>query len=256
MTSPPAVVILTGAAGGIGRAIAHELFDQDVALALNDCNAAGLAALVADLAAPMRTLSVAGDLTDPAVREQLIEASRERFGRIDGLVHAAGVSVEAVGDILEVTPAHYERCLAVNAQAGFFLMQRVGRELLATSEGPVQRFIVSITSSNATATSIDRAEYCVSKAAASMATQCFAARLAPHGINVFEIRPGVIATEMTASRLARYEERIREEQLTAVPRVGQPEDVAAWVAALALGRLPYTVGQVISVDGGLASRRY
>jgi NAD(P)-dependent dehydrogenase (short-subunit alcohol dehydrogenase family) len=186
----------------------------------------------------------------------LVDTALQAFGRLDGLVHAAGVSVEAVGDILEVTPEAYERCLAVNARAGFFLMQRVARQLVATPAGAQPRFLVVVTSSNATALSIDRSEYCVSKAALSMATQCFAARLAPHGIQVFEIRPGVIATAMTAPRLARYEQRIREQDLTVVPRVGQPEEVAAWVAALALDGLPYTVGQVVSVDGGLTSRRY
>lgn len=168
----------------------------------------------------------------------------------------AGVGARAVQDILDVTRDDYDRCADVNARAVFFMLQRFARHFVDTPYPDRHRFMAVVTSANAAALSIDRAEYCVSKSAAAMATQLFAARLAPYGVSVFEIRPGVISTHMTASRNEAYRARIMTEGLAAIPRVSEVDDVAQCIETAALGLLPYTVGQVINVDGGLQSRRY
>ena len=259
MSSPLSdkVSLVTGASRGIGRAIALCLGRAGFDLVMNDIAAAELDAAICQVqSSGHRAVAVAGDISEPSVQDRLVAAAVEAFQRLDGLVNNAGVSVRAPGDILDVEPHSYDHCAGINARALFFLTQRVARLLVAAPPGQHHRFIISITSSNAVAVSTDRAEYCISKAAASMATRCFAARLAPHGIGVYEVRPGVVDTAMTSSRLDLYRSRIRDEQLTAIPRVGDPEDVAGCVLTLAEGRLPYTVGQVICVDGGLAMRRY
>ena len=161
----------------------------------------------------------------------------------------------ARGDILDVTAESFDRCAAVNARALFFLTQAVARHFLTSSAGSHHRSVVSITSSSAQAVSVDRAEYCMSKAAASMASKAFAVRLAAHDVGVYEIQPGVIDTPMIAPSRPRYERMIEEGRIP-LPRLGRPEDVARAVATVARGLLPYTVGQSISVDGGLMMARY
>ncbi len=251
------VALITGCAGGIGRATAKALAEAGFDLVINDLSEDRLAGTAGDIrAAGRRAELVAGDITAASFPETLLAAALAAFGRVDGLVNNAGVSVLAAGDILDVSHASYDRCAEINSRAMFFLTQAVGRYFVATPPAQAHRFIVTITSANAVAVSITRSEYCVSKAAESMASRCFAARLAPHAVGVYEIRPGVIATEMTAPRLEGYVQRIQHDNLTAIPRVGQPEDVARCVCSLALGLLPYTVGQAIEVDGGLIMRRY
>ncbi len=253
----PTVAMITGCAGGIGRAIAKALAEAGFDLVVNDLDAARLAGTVADIRAVGRSVRVvAGDITAADFPEKMLAAGLDAFGRVDGLVNNAGVSVMATGDILDVSRASYDRCAAINSRAMFFLTQRVGRHFVATPADGAHRFIVTITSANAVAVSVSRSEYCVSKAAESMASRCFAVRLAAHDVGVYEVRPGVIATDMTAPRLEGYVQRIQNENLTAIPRVGQPQDVARGVCSLALGLLPYTVGQPIEVDGGLIMRRY
>lgn len=249
--------MVTGAARGIGRATALRLARAGFALGLVDREAAALEAVASELeGAGYPACSVVADVASAAAPQQVLEAALQRFGRIDGLAHIAGVGVRAVQDILDVTRADYDRCADVNARAVFFMLQRFARHFIDTPRSDGHRFMTVVTSTNAAALSIDRAEYCVSKAAAAMATQLFAARLAPHGVSVFEIRPGVILTDMTAPRIESYRSRIMTEGLAAIPRVGEVEDVAQCIETAALGLLPYTVGQVINVDGGLQSRRY
>lgn len=185
----------------------------------------------------------------------LLEEAHSRWGRIDCLVNNAGVGVLKRGDLLEVTSESFDRCLRVNTKAVFFLSQAVARHMLQEGEISGQhRSIINIRSSNAVAVSITRSEYCVSKCASSMTTRLFAVRLAAEGIGVYEVRPGIIETEMTRPVKDKYDALIAD----SVPakRSGFTADVAAAVSSMAEGRLTYTVGQAVTVDGGLTLPRF
>jgi NAD(P)-dependent dehydrogenase (short-subunit alcohol dehydrogenase family) len=177
------------------------------------------------------------------------------LGAIDCLVNNAGVSVRSRGDLLEVTPESYDQCQNINTRGTFFLTQAFARRLLARPAGEGHRSIITITSSNAQAASIQRGEYCISKAALSMASTLFAVRLGEHGIGVYEVVPGLIETEMSAPSKARYDQEIERGWLV-MRRWGRPEEVGRVVATLAQGALPYTVGQAIRVDGGMLTHKY
>jgi NAD(P)-dependent dehydrogenase (short-subunit alcohol dehydrogenase family) len=250
--------LVTGAAGGIGRAIAVALAEAGFAMALSDREAsAALDAATAEAAGRgVRTVALPADLADLAAHAGLLDAAEAALGPLTTLVNNAGVSVLARGDLLDVSVDSYDRCQAVNTRGTFFLTQAFARRLLA-AEAPVQghRSIVTITSANAVGVSLNRGEYCVSKAGLSMASRLFAARLGGEGIGVYEIQPGVIETAMTAPSMASYRERIAG-GLTVIPRVGQPAEVARAVVTCATGGLPYTVGQAIRVDGGLVEPRF
>lgn len=253
VTERPAALV-TGGGRGIGRGIAFALAEAGFDVVVNDLER------TADAEATLggvgerggRGAFVAADVADLGGHEDLFERAFAAFGRLDCLVNNAGVSALSRGDLLDVSVESYDRCLDVNLRGPFFLTQRVARRMLERPppEGGPPRSIVTITSVNAEALSIDRGEYCVSKAGASMMTQLFAHRLAPHGIGVFEVRPGVIRTPMTAVVAERYERRIAE-GLTPIARWGEPEDIGRAVATVATGGLPFTVGQVIQPDGGL-----
>ena len=161
------------------------------------------------------------------------------------------------GELLDVLPESYDRCLGVNLRGSFFLTQRVARRMLEDPhpDAAPPRSIVTITSVNAEVPSLGRGEYCISKAGASMMTQLFAQRLAPHGIAVFEVRPGIIRTEMTAPATEYYDRAIAG-GITPIARWGEPDDIGRTVATLASGGLPFTVGQVVWVDGGLGRRGF
>lgn len=258
---PRPVALVTGSFRGIGLACARRLAAAGFDLVLNDRlsdeNQAHEETLRAEFkAAGAETLTVLGNVADLSFHPRLIAAAIARWGRVDCLVNNAGVAARQRGDLLEVTPESYDACLQVNARAVFFLSQAVARRMLADKPvDGIHRSIVTITSSNAVAVSILRGEYCVSKAAASMVTRLFALRLAEAGIGVYEVRPGIIETDMTRPAKARYDEAIANHLIPA-ERWGRPEDVAATVAVMAEGRLPYTVGQAITVDGGLITPRF
>jgi 3-oxoacyl-[acyl-carrier protein] reductase len=197
------------------------------------------------------------DIADLDAHARLVDDAFEAFGRLDCLVNNAGVGVLRRGDLLEISVESYDRCLGVNLRAAFFLTQEVVRRMLKmpSAAGAPHRSIVTITSVNAEIASIDRGEYCISKAGASMLTCLFALRLAADGIGVYEVRPGVIRTPMTAPVAERYERRIQD-GLSPIARWGEPEDVGRAVATLACGGLPFSVGQVVYVDGGLNLRTF
>ncbi|MEM9013283.1 MAG: 3-ketoacyl-ACP reductase [Pseudomonadota bacterium] len=250
--------LITGARRGIGRGIALALAAEGYAVAANaEVDASDLAATVAELQAlGVRAAPVVGDVADIAAHEAMLDAAEAAVGPLTTLVNNAGVGAMARGDPLDVSAESYDRCQAVNARAVFFLSQAFARRLLARQGDPAQHYaIINVTSSNAVAVAMNRAEYAVSKAAASMVTKSFAVRLGEAGINVYEIQPGVIATDMTAPALADYEARIAE-GFTVTRRVGQVEDVGAVAAALATGRMAYATGQAIAVDGGLLIPRF
>lgn len=251
--------LVTGSSRGIGLAIALRLAEAGFAIALNsiegDPSMEQAAERVAATGVPV--VALPADVARIGGHEELLARAEAALGPLTTLVNNAGVSVQSRGDILDVTEESYDRCFAVNAKAVFFLSQAFARRLLSRSREVGRHYsIVTLTSSNAGAVAARRAEYCASKAAAAMITQCFAVRLAGEGIQVFDVRPGLIETDMTRPAKEDYERRIREEGLTLIPRMGQPDDVAQIVATLATGGLAFTAGQVIAADGGLLVPRF
>jgi NAD(P)-dependent dehydrogenase (short-subunit alcohol dehydrogenase family) len=251
--------LVTGGRRGIGRgsalALAEAGFDLVIVDLERDRDAEETLAAIAARGAHAAFL--AGDVAAERDHAKLVDAAFDAFGRLDCLLNNAGVGVLARGDLLDVTVESYDRCLATNLRGTFFLTQAVARRMLqvppAAGAGP--RSIITITSVNAEVASLNRGEYCISKAGASMLTRLFALRLAPHGIAVYEIRPGVIRTAMTAPVAERYQAEI-DRGLTPIARWGEPADIGRAVATLATGGLPFSVGQVVHVDGGLNLRAF
>jgi NAD(P)-dependent dehydrogenase (short-subunit alcohol dehydrogenase family) len=232
------VAFVTGGQRGIGLACGAALARRgfDVVVGVLDPADKAADAATAIGGAGGRSAVVHGDVANLDRHTTLLDAAWAAFGRLDCLVNNAGVSVLSRGDLLEVSA--------------------FARRLLATpSEDGHHRAIVFISSANATAISINRGEYCVSKAAAAMVAKLFAVRLAPHGVGVYDIRPGMILTEMTAPSKARYEAFFAAGG-AAMPRWGEAAEVGRVVASVAAGELPYTVGQEIYVDGGVRLVRY
>jgi NAD(P)-dependent dehydrogenase (short-subunit alcohol dehydrogenase family) len=250
------VALVTGAARGIGLgaalALAREGFDVAVNSLFDDEELAGAVAKVQALG--VRAVGVAFDVSDLSAHAPALDRAEAALGPLTTLVNNAGVGVMSRGDPLEVTEASYDRCLAINTKAVFFLTQSFARRVIGRERAAFHS-IVNVTSSNATAVAEPRAEYAVSKAAAAMASKAWAVRLAREGIHVYDVQPGLIATDMTAAVIETYRARA-ESGLTLLPRVGTPEEMGTIIATLASGRLPYTTGQVISADGGLLVPRF
>jgi NAD(P)-dependent dehydrogenase (short-subunit alcohol dehydrogenase family) len=250
--------IVTGASRGIGHAVALALAEEGfdiAAVALPD--AGRMAELGGEVAAlGRRFASYDLDLGDLAAHGPVLEAIARDLGAVDCLVNNAGVSVRQRGDLLDVSLDSYDRCFDVNTRGTFFWTQAVARGMAAAPPPAGRhRSIVFVTSSNAVAASVDRGEYCMSKSALSMAARLFAIRMAPHGVGVYEVQPGIVLTEMTQPSKAKYDALIAG-GLLVEPRWGTPEDVARTVRCMAAGLLPYTVGQEVRVDGGLLLKRF
>ena len=252
------IAIITGSGGGIGRGIAVELARAGWTIIVNDIGNLEPPRITLDLvqAAGSDGRIILADITSAADRERLVNETLDAYGRIDLLVNNAGIAPRKRMDILEVGEQSMNEVLAVNMIGPFFLTQLVAKkmiELIAKKiiEAPK---IVNISSISAYTSSTSRPEYCISKAGVSMSTLLYADRLAEEGINVYEIRPGIIATPMTAGVKDKYE-RLIAEGLTPIKRWGQPEDIGKAVAAIAAGSLPFSTGQVIDVDGGFHIRR-
>ncbi len=255
------VALVTGAMRGIGRACAIALARSGFDLALNDLDNEETSRLAGELAvetaaADAESIFVPGDVSKLENHTAMVRRVLERWGRLDCLVNNAGIPAQKRGDLLDVTAESFDRCIEVNTRAVFFLCQAVARYMVSVqASSAVHRSIINITSSNARAVSIARGEYCVSKAASSMTTRLFAVRLAAHGIGVYEVRPGIIATGMTKPAKSQYDAMIGA-HLVPAERWGYPEDVASTVVCIAQGRLRYTVGQAVTVDGGLTMPRF
>jgi 3-oxoacyl-[acyl-carrier protein] reductase len=250
------VALVTGGRRGIGRGIVTALtgagFDVAVADLVDDAEAADTLALAREQGA--RAAFIACDVGDLGQHAPLLEAVHDALGPVDCLVNNAGISVAQRGDLLAAAPESFDRLMRVNLRGPFFLTQRVATAFLERRTGGHYRSIVNISSTNAYAASPNRAEYCLSKAAVSMATRLFATRLGEAGIGVFEVRPGVIRTAMTAVAEADYTRRI-DEGLSPIRRWGTPEDVGRAVAALAGGAFAFSTGDAVHVDGGLHVQR-
>ena len=196
-----------------------------------------------------------GDLGVGSDRDGFVEFALRRFGRIDGLVNVAGIAPRQRLDLLEMTEESFDTVMGINLRGTMFLTQAAARAMLRNEpEGGVRGYICNISSVSAYTASVNRGEYCVSKAGVSMLTELFAARLAGEGILVNEVRPGIIATDMTGPVREKYD-RMIEGGLLPLKRWGKPEDVADAVYVLCSGALPYVTGQVLDVDGGFHIRR-
>ncbi|MBN9073213.1 MAG: 3-ketoacyl-ACP reductase [Rhizobiales bacterium] len=259
MSTRRQAALVTGSSRGIGLAAAVELAKKGFDVALNGLadDAELTAARDAVAAHGGKVVKVVGDVSDLAGQAAMLDAAEAGIGELSTLVNNAGVSVLSRGDLLDVSEESYDRCMAVNAKAMFFLSQAFARRLVKRVRDDGRFYsLVNVSSSNATAVAVQRGEYCASKAAAAMTSKVFAVRLGMEGIAVYDIQPGIIETAMTSVARESYERRIREEGLTLLPRMGHPEDVGRIIATLAGGELPYTTGQVISADAGMLVQRF
>lgn len=247
--------IITGASRGIGEAIANRLYNDGYRLVIF-ARSETTSLIEKHGWDSQRVLCVQGDIADPQHRAALVTQTVERFGRIDVLVNNAGVAPKVRNDLLEMTEESFDFVVGINVKANLMLTQLVAKQMI--HQAPIhgrKGTIVNISSCSAYATSPNRGEYCVSKAGVAMLTQLFAHRLAAEEIPVFEIRPGIIATDMTAGVTEKYNTLIFEQDLLPIARWGQPEDVADGVSLLCDNRLRYATGEVLNIDGGFHIQR-
>jgi 3-oxoacyl-[acyl-carrier protein] reductase len=252
------VALVTGAGRGIGRGIAVGLAECGWTVIVNyhrNAQAADETIRLVEKAGG-QGLTVQADIAQATDRHHLVEETLGHFERIDLLVNNAGIAPRQRVDILEVSEASYDEVMAVNLKGPFFLTQQVAQEMVRLLKAGTieQPKIVNIGSLSAYTSSPNRGEYCLSKAGVAMMTALYAHRLAEFGINVYEIRPGIIETDMTGAVKERYDRLIANE-LTPIRRWGQPQDVARAVVAVAQGYFPFSTGEVINVDGGFHLRR-
>lgn len=258
------IALVTGASRGIGRGIALSLASAgfDVVGAATQANPdnhdSGLYEVklhAESLGA--RFLPVAGDIACLDEHERMVTESLTLGGRIDCFVSNAGVAPLQRVDLLEMTPESYDRVMGINLKGALFFAQRVAQAMIAAPPAGQRQAppsMIFITSISAKAASANRAEYCISKAGLSMAARSFSVALAPHGINVYEIQPGIIATDMTSAVREKYDALIAE-GLLLTPRWGMPDDIGRAVAAFARGDFAYATGTVIEVGGGFGVDR-
>ncbi len=263
MSKDKSVALVTGAGQGIGRGISLELAKNGFDIIGMDIvhEAENKKVGLFEVKQKVEELNVSflpiqGDVSSLEDHERVVKQSLDEFGKIDVLVNNAGVAPEKRLDILETTPESYDRLLSINARGPFFLTQKIAHQMIKQVKGnPESRpCIIFISSISASVSSPSRAEYCVSKAALSQAARVFADRLSEYGINVYEVRPGIIQTEMTSPVREKYDKLINE-GLVPQKRWGLPEDVGKAVAALARGDLGYSTGLVLEVSGGMNIHR-
>ena len=249
------VALVTGGSRGIGRGICVALAADGYAVAVNFAGNADAARETQNLLGPdVDSMLCQADVGDAGDRARLVDEVLARWGRIDVLVNNAGISSPGRPDLLDATEEAWDRVLAVNLKGPFFLTQRVAREMVRLGDRLIRPAVVNVSSISAEAVSVNRGDYCVSKAGLAMMTKLFAARLAAAGIRVYEVRPGIIDTDMTAGVRERYD-RLIAEGLTPIRRWGTPEDVGQAVAALVRGAIPFSTGDVLHVDGGFHVRQ-
>lgn len=241
--------LVTGASRGIGRGIALALAAAGHDVVVNYArNAAAAEEVVKQIEEyGVRGRPVQADISLAADRRRLVDEA----GPIDLLVNNAGVAPDVRADLLDATEESFDRVIGINLKGPYFLTQLVAQQMIATG---VPGKIITISSVSAYAPSTNRGDYCLAKAGLAMMTKLYAARLAEHGITVYEVRPGIIATDMTGPVKAKYDRLIHEDGITPIRRWGQPEDVGKAVVAIAQGLLPFSTGQVIDVDGGFHIR--
>jgi len=260
---PVPVVLVTGASRGLGRGVAVEAAAQGLSVAINYASNAAAAAETAELCRRAATnpgqafVAVLGDIGRREDRAAILAQTLEAFGRLDALVNNAGIAPRVRADLTETTEASFEEVLRVNLQGPYFLTQAVANHWLAKPYAPAlpDGFkIVFVTSISADTASVNRGEYCISKAGLAMTSQLWAVRLADQGVQVLELRPGIMATDMTSGAREKYDKLIAE-GLVPQRRWGTAEDVGRAVRAVLAGHFPFTTGDVIHLDGGFHVRR-
>lgn len=252
------VALVTGGSRGIGLGVAEALASSEFDLAINGVREESAVASALD-SLRKRGVNVVycqGNVAEAADRQAIVDAVRQQFGRLDVLVNNAGVAPNVRADILDATEESFDRLIGINLKGPYFLTQTVARWMIEQrkADAEFRGVIVNISSVSATEASINRGDYCISKAGVAMATQLWAHRLAEFGIAVFEIRPGLIRTDMSAPVAEKYDRMIAN-GLLVESRWGMPEDVGRAVAMLARGEITYGTGNVLNIDGGMTLRR-
>jgi len=252
------VALITGGSRGIGLGIAQELAKNGFDLAINGVrDESSVLNVLEDLRATGRDVVYCrGNLAVSDDRKKIVQKVQDHFGTLNVLVNNAGIAPKERRDILEATEESFDEVLSTNLKGNYFLTQHAANWMIAQKkkDAGFHACIVNVSSISATVASVNRGEYCISKAGISMATQLFAVRLGEYNIPVYEVRPGVISTDMTSGVKEKYD-RMISEGLCVTRRWGYPQDVGMAVASLAVGNFPYSTGQVIMVDGGLTLPR-
>ena len=253
------VALITGGSRGIGLGIAKHLAQNGFDLAVNGVREEKA---VADALQELRNTGAAifycqGDVSLTDDRKKIVEQVKKHFGKLHVLVNNAGVAPKERKDILETTEESFDRLMATNLKSAYFLSQHVANWMIEQKKADTSftSCIINVTSVSATVANVNRGEYCVSKAGMSMVTKLFAVRLGEFDIPVYEVRPGVIDTDMTSAVKEKYD-KLFEDGLAVQKRWGYPDDVGKAVSALVLGNFPYSTGQVIMVDGGITLSRF
>lgn len=252
------VALVTGGSRGIGLGIARELAAANFRVVINGRRSAeDVSEAIEELselgAEPIYCQADIGNLDD---HQSMLNSIREAAGRLDVLVNNAGVAPRERADLLEATPESFDRLISINLRGPYFLTQKAAQWMIEqrNTDDTFQSSIINVSSISATVASVNRGDYCISKAGVAMASQLWAARLGEFGIPVYEIRPGIIQTDMTAGVADKYD-KLLAEGLTVEPRWGKPEDIGRAVSALATGQISYATGAVIPIDGGLTVSR-
>ncbi len=256
------VALVTGGSRGLGRGVCLELAKKGWSVAINYAGNRAAAEACAQLCQAVATspdqrfVPVQGDIANQASRQGLLAAVLAAFGRIDSLVNNAGIAPAVRADITEADETSFDLLIGTNLKGPYFLTQLVANHWLATPDDHAARYrsVVFVTSISAHTASINRGDYCLAKAGLGMAVQLWASRLAATDIPVYEVRPGIMKTDMTAGVTGKYDALIAQ-GLVPQPRWGTPEDVGLAVTALATGSFPFSTGTVIDVDGGFQIRR-
>jgi 3-oxoacyl-[acyl-carrier protein] reductase len=252
------VAFITGGSRGIGLGIAKQLAENGFSIAINGVRpAADVSDAIEDLKKTgAEVLYCQGNISSHEDRNKIVKEVKDHYHRLHVLVNNAGIAPRERADILMASEKSFDEVLGINLKGTYFLTQEVANWMIEQKRADTtfSGSIINITSISATVASVNRGEYCISKAALSMVTQLFATRLGEFDIPVYEVRPGIISTDMTAGVKEKYDTLI-EKGLCLQKRWGQPEDVGKAVNALAQGNFTYSTGQVIMVDGGLTVPR-
>lgn len=250
--------LITGGTRGIGLGIAGELAKSGFDLALNGMrDEASVASVLEELKTNgCEVIYVPGNISIEEDRQKIINQTINHFGNLNVLVNNAGIAPPERKDILEATEKSFDLVLGTNLKGPYFITQLTANQMIRQKKEDPAGFycIINVSSVSATVASVNRGEYCISKAGIAMATKLWAARLGEFDIPVYEIQPGVIQTDMTAGVQEKYDHLFRQ-GLAIQPRWGTPEDVGKVAAAMASGNMPYSTGQVVMVDGGMTIQR-
>ncbi|WP_296114829.1 3-ketoacyl-ACP reductase [uncultured Anaerococcus sp.] len=242
------VAIVTGATRGIGLGITKQLLNDGYKVCAMGTRDVSQYEEFSQIYNDESILYVKGDISNKADRKKLVDEAYKKFGSVNVLVNNAGVAPKVRDDILKVSEESIDRLFEINTKGMFFLTQLVAQRMIEDDQTK-DMCIINVSSISSEVVSVDRADYCISKAAISMITKLYSVKLAEYGINVYEIQPGIIKTDMTKVAKSKYD-KLFEEGLTPIKRWGYPEDIALAVSSLCEFKFKYTTGQVINVDGG------